>query len=309
MLFCLSFLSRGVLGSWRLANVWPVLCREGLALIKFNDLALGCKMGIIVAMRPLAITSWNVNGIRSIAGKTLPDFLQTKNPDIVCFQEIKANTDQAEALALPYPYRFWHPAERAGYSGTGVVSKIKPLDVIVDFPDSAVQARHPKEGRILTLEFDAFFLVNVYVPNAKSDLSRLAYRAEVWGPDFRNLLADFARKKPVLTCGDFNVAHQPIDLARPNENRMSAGFTDEERADFSRTLDAGFVDLLREEHPDEAALYSWWSYRGGARARNVGWRIDYFLSSPSLRSAVDTHTLLPNVLGSDHCPVALSLKL
>lgn len=259
-------------------------------------------------MSALSLASWNVNGLRSIAAKTLPAFLNTQAPDILCMQEIKANADHAEALGLPYPYRYWHPAEKPGYSGTGVVSKVKPLSVQTDFFDADARARHPKEGRILTLEFEEFFLVNVYVPNAKFDLSRLSYRTQVWGPDFRALLQGLAKKKPVITCGDFNVAHETIDLARPDDNHESAGFTDEERADFTKLLDAGFTDLLREKHPGAEGLYSWWSYRGGARRRNVGWRIDYFLSSPALKDAVRNHALMPQVLGSDHCPVWMELK-
>jgi len=259
-------------------------------------------------MSALSLASWNVNGLRSIAAKTLPAFLRAHDPDILCLQEIKANADHAEALGLPYPYRYWHPAERPGYSGTGIVSRVKPLSVQFDFLSPAAQASHPKEGRILTLEFDEFFLVNVYVPNAKGDLSRLSYRTDVWGPDFRALLASLAKKKPVLTCGDFNVAHAPIDLARPDDNHDSPGFTDAERDDFTKLLDAGLVDLLREKHPGAAGLYSWWSYRGGARARNVGWRIDYFLSSPALQASVRAHALLPQVLGSDHCPVWIELR-
>ncbi len=257
--------------------------------------------------KPLSIVSWNVNGLRSIAAKTLPTFLKNADPDVLCMQEIKANVDQAEALALPYPYRYWHPAERPGYSGTGIVSKVEPLSVSTGFIAPEARARHPAEGRILTAEFEGFYLVNFYVPNSKPDLSRLGYRSDVWGPDVRAMLGGLARKKPVLACGDFNVAHEPIDLARPKENRQSAGFTDAERADFTRLLDAGFVDILRRRHPKEGGLYSWWSYFGGARARNVGWRIDYFIGSPQLEDTVVGNRLLPQVLGSDHCPVWLEI--
>ncbi len=259
-------------------------------------------------MPTLSLCSWNVNGLRAIAKKTFPEFLKAKAPDVLCLQEIKANAEQAQALELPYPFCYWHPADRPGYSGTAILSKQKPLDVQTGFLSPKTVAAHPQEGRILRAEFEEFFLVNVYVPNAKTDLSRLEYRTQSWGPDFRALLSTLAKKKPVIVCGDFNVAHEEIDLARPADNHMSAGFTDAEREDFSKLLKAGFVDLLRHENPQTPGLYSWWSYRMRARERNVGWRIDYFLSSPALKSAVKAHRLMPEIQGSDHCPVWLELK-
>ena len=257
----------------------------------------------------LSIASWNVNGLRSIAAKTLPFFLESIAPDILCLQEIKANADQAEALGINYPYRYWHPAERPGYSGTGILSKIKPQSIQTGFLSEEARRRHPQEGRILTAEFSEFYLVNVYVPNAKADLSRLKYRTEIWGPDLRELLKTLAHKKPVIACGDFNVAHEPIDLARPEANRHSAGYTDGEREDFTQLLNSGLVDVLRRKYPNTPGLYSWWSYFGNARSRNIGWRIDYFLTSPQLVSAICANKLLPSIRGSDHCPMQLGLEL
>jgi exodeoxyribonuclease-3 len=194
-------------------------------------------------------------------------------------------------------------AEKKGYSGTAIFSKVEPLSVVLDLPDSA----HSGEGRVITCEYDGFFLVNAYVPNSKGDLSRLPYRYDSWDPAIREYLIDLRAKKPVVYCGDLNVAHQEIDLANPKTNRKNAGFTDEEREGMSNLLAEGFLDTFRHLHPDTTGAYSWWSYRGGARARNVGWRIDYFVTSDDLATSIREAVIHPEWAGSDHCPVGLKL--
>ena len=224
----------------------------------------------------------------------------------LCLQETKLKEPQAPQELIPYPYQYYAEAEKAGYSGTAVFSKEEPLGVERPF---CARAEHPAEGRVLALELPGFFLVNVYVPNAQDGLRRLDYRVGRFDEDFRVYLKKLAKQKPVVVCGDFNVAHQSIDLARPDANHQSAGFSDEERHSFGLLLKAGFQDIFRQQHPDEAHHYTWWSYRGGARARNVGWRIDYFLASEEAGALVGNMSILSEVLGSDHCPIALELQL
>ncbi len=252
--------------------------------------------------KSIEIISWNVNGLRAVLNKGFLDFLNKRKPEIFCLQEIKANESQIPKLELPYERQCYHSAEKAGYSGTATFSQLPVLSHERGLPG------HPAEGRVLTLEFDAFHVVNVYVPNSQDELRRLDYRTQQFDPDFREYLRELDQKKPVIVCGDFNVAHEEIDIARPKANRRSAGFTDEERAEFSRHLGIGLVDIFRHLHPGEPNHYTWWSYRGGERARNVGWRIDYFLVSERLVPQVESAEILSKVMGSDHCPIALRIK-
>lgn len=251
----------------------------------------------------MRLVSWNVNGIRACIKKGFVDSVSALDADVICLQEIKASADQARAaLALPsHPYQYWNPAQRPGYSGTAVLSRTEPLSVRLGLGEHLQDT----EGRVLTAEFDDFFLVTVYTTNSGSALARLDYRTQVWDPAFRQYLQELEALKPVVCGGDLNVAHQAIDIARPGSNRRSAGFTDEERESFSALLQAGFVDTFRHFSPDATAQYSWWSYRGGARARNVGWRLDYFLVSQGFLPRVSSSVICPQVLGSDHCPVEL----
>ncbi len=247
--------------------------------------------------------SWNVNGLRACRNKTFDNFIEDVSPDFLCLQEVKLNQDVIPQEDFGYAFRHYHLAEKKGYSGTAIFSKIKPLSVSEDFPDG----KHGGEGRVITCEYDGFFLVNVYVPNSKGDLSRLPYRYQSWDPDLKDYVIELRAKKPVVLCGDLNVAHREIDLANPKTNRKSAGFTDQEREGISNLLAEGFLDTFRHLHPDQEHAYSWWSYRAGARARNVGWRIDYFVVSDDLATSVRDATILAKVEGSDHCPVGLTL--
>lgn len=252
----------------------------------------------------MKLISWNVNGIRACLGKGLPEFVAETRPDILCLQETKAREEQVE-LPLEFAgyHPFWNSAQKPGYSGVAVFSRIKPLEV----KHGMGIDEHDTEGRILTLEFDDFHLVNVYTPNAQNELKRLPYRMQ-WDEAFRLYLKSLEKSgKPVVFCGDLNVAHQEIDLARPKANRFSAGFSDEERAGFSALLDSGFTDTFRHFFPDRTEAYSWWSFRGGARARNVGWRIDYFGVSDSMTGRLKQAAILPEITGSDHCPVTLEI--
>ncbi|MGE9270353.1 MAG: exodeoxyribonuclease III [Verrucomicrobiales bacterium] len=250
----------------------------------------------------MKLISWNVNGLRACLGKGLPEWLAETKPDILCLQETKARPEQVE-LPLEFAnYRdYWNSAEKAGYSGVATFCKTEPLTVRRGLGIE----EHDTEGRVITLEFETFHLVNVYTPNSQDKLRRLPYRME-WDQAFRDYLVSLkATNKAVVFCGDLNVAHEEIDLARPSANRKSAGFSDEERAGFSQLLASGFTDSFRHFHPDTREAYSWWSYRGGARARNVGWRIDYFGVSEDAVGRMQSAAILPDVLGSDHCPVAL----
>lgn len=252
----------------------------------------------------MLLLSWNVNGIRAVLGKGFGEFVSTEKPDILCLQETKARPEQVDLpLELAGYHASWNSADKPGYSGTAVFSRERPLAVHhgIGIED------HDREGRLLTLEFHDFILVNVYTPNAQDELRRLTYRLE-WDDAFRTYVSRLAKKKPVIFCGDLNVAHQEIDIARPKENRRSPGFSDEERESFGRLLNAGFTDTFRHFHPDRAQAYSWWSYRAGARQKNVGWRIDYFGVSTPFIGRVTEAAILPHVLGSDHCPVGIRLK-
>lgn len=254
----------------------------------------------------MKLLSWNVNGIRAVLKKDFTESIASHDPDILCLQETKARPEQVELpLDLGHYKTYWNAAEKPGYSGTAIFTKDEPLDVHVGMG----LEEHDSEGRVLTAEFPQFTLVNVYTPNAQDGLRRLPYRLE-WDHAFRAYLEKQRqdRGKPVLFCGDLNVAHEEIDLARPKQNRKSAGFSDEERASFGELLQSGFVDTFRHFHPDETDAYSWWSYRGGARQRNVGWRIDYFGASPELVPQIESAFILPEVMGSDHCPVGVVIK-
>ena len=251
----------------------------------------------------IELLSWNVNGLRACRKKGFDEFVRERAPEVLCLQEVKLNPEVIPDDDFGYPYRRYHLADKKGYSGTAVFSKIEPLSMTVDFPDGS----HVGEGRVITCEFDDFYVVNVYVPNSKGDLSRLGYRHDSWDPDLRRYLCELRLKKPVTLCGDLNVAHQEIDLANPKSNRRNAGFTDEEREGMNNFLSAGFVDTFRHLHPATTGAYSWWSYRAGARQRNVGWRIDYFLASEELAPSLLEAFILPEILGSDHCPVGIRL--
>ncbi len=252
----------------------------------------------------MRLISWNVNGLRAILGKGFLDFMTEANADVICLQEIKAREDQVAEILWPEGYhRFWNSAQKPGYSGTAIFSRIAPVSVRsgigIDLHDS--------EGRVITAEFGSFFLVNVYVPNSQRELTRLSYRTESWEPAFLAFLKDLEKIKPVIVCGDLNVAHREIDLARPKDNAKNAGFTPEERSCFQKVIDAGFIDTFRQRNPDAGGHYTWWSYMNQARVRNIGWRIDYFCISPALEPLLHDAFIWPHVKGSDHCPVGVDL--
>ena len=251
----------------------------------------------------MRLISWNVNGLRACVGKGFLDFFNEIRADAVCLQETKMQPDQL-TLELEGYQQYWNSAVKKGYSGTAVFTKMPPLSVKngMDIPE------HDNEGRVITCEFEKFYLVTVYTPNAQSELARLDYRM-TWDDAFREFLLELDAKKPVIVCGDMNVAHKEIDLKNPGPNRGSAGFTDEEREKFTKLLDAGFTDTFRHLHPDLIGAYSWWSYRFKARQNNAGWRIDYFLVSDRIKDKIVTASILPEVMGSDHCPVMLEIEL
>lgn len=249
----------------------------------------------------MLLLSWNVNGLRACINKGFYDFAAASGADIISLQETKMQPGQAE-IDLPGYCQFWNSAERKGYSGTLVFSRQQPLRAVYGLGID----EHDHEGRAVSLEFERFWLVNVYVPNAQDGLVRIDYRMR-WEDDFRDYVCRLDAEKPVIICGDLNVAHQEIDLKNPKSNRGNAGFSDEERGKFGRLLEAGFIDTFRLLHPDAVGAYSWWSYRFQARAKNAGWRIDYFLVSQRLRDEVKAAYILPEVMGSDHCPVALEI--
>lgn len=254
----------------------------------------------------MKLISWNVNGIRAVSKKNFFDDFKSLDADIFCIQETKAQDNQvAETLELIKDYHIYsNSAEKKGYSGTAILSKVKPISITRDIG----VAEHDTEGRVLCLEYERFFLVNVYVPNSGSDLKRLNYRQD-WDQALFRYLKKLEEVKPVITCGDFNVAHKAIDLARPKPNyNKSAGFMQEEIDGMDRYTQGGFVDTFRHFHPEETDKYSWWSYRAGARGKNVGWRIDYFLVSEPFMSSVKKAYILNEVMGSDHCPVAIELN-
>ena len=249
----------------------------------------------------MKLISWNVNGLRAVLRKNFLGFLEAEKPDILCLQETKCRPDDVEQLWPRHYTTYWNSAEKKGYSGTAIFTRTRPLKVE---PHMGL-AEHDREGRVLAAEFSDFFLVNVYVPNSKRDLSRLAYRQK-WDADFLRYLRKLERKKPVIFCGDLNVAHTEIDLANPKANVNNHGFTPQERAGFSAFVQAGFLDTFREFEPG-GGHYTWWSPMSGARSRNVGWRIDYFLASKSLRPRLKKAFIRPEVMDSDHCPVGIEI--
>lgn len=266
----------------------------------------------------MKLYSWNVNGIRAVVKKgTFQTFIAEHKPDVLCLQETKAKQGQAEVDLQGY-HEYWNSADKAGYSGTAIFSKVKPLQVVNGFADAIAEkygladdsyGDPTKEGRVISAEFDAFWVVTVYTPNSKGDLSRLALRHEKWDPAFLEHLQTLEETKPVLFCGDLNVAHNEIDLANPKPNVGKHGFTTEERAGFDAFEAAGFIDTLRAKYPDTPALYSWWTHWANARARNVGWRIDYWLASQAIAGNVTEPKIHADVMGSDHCPVSIELTI
>lgn len=246
--------------------------------------------------------SWNVNGIRATITKGFLDFFNQVDADIFCLQETKCQEGQVE-LDLPGFYQYWNYAEKKGYSGTAIFTKEEPLNVKYGMGIE----EHDNEGRVITLEFDSYFFITVYTPNSKSKLERLDYRM-LWEDDFKKYIKNLEKSKPVIICGDLNVAHQEIDLKNPKTNRNNAGFTDNEREKLTALLDSGLTDTFRYFYPDAEGVYSWWSYRFSARKNNAGWRIDYFLTSKSLDDKLNDSKIHMDVLGSDHCPVELIIN-
>ena len=263
----------------------------------------------------MKIYSWNVNGIRAVINKgAFPSFIETEQPDILCLQETKAREEQVE-LTLDGYYQYWNSADKAGYSGTAIFSKIPALKVIPNFP-ATITSKYKlddsygdtnTEGRVTAAEFDDFWVVSVYTPNSKGKLERLDLRSQQWDNAFLAYMQELEQTKPVIFCGDLNVAHQEIDLARPDDNHKSHGFTDEERAGFDAIVDAGFIDTFRLFNKD-GENYTWWTAWGGARARNVGWRIDYVVTSKSLEKRITSAAIHAAQMGSDHCPVSIVIK-
>lgn len=248
--------------------------------------------------------SWNVNGLRACYSKgTFMEFFEKEQPDALCLQETKLQEGQID-LALPGYHQYWNYAEKKGYSGTAIFTKEEPLSVSYGMGIE----EHDHEGRIITLEYPDYYLVTVYVPNSKQDLSRLTYRQK-WEDDFLAFIKNLEKTKPVIYCGDLNVAHREIDIKNPSTNHHSAGFTDEERAKFDNVLAAGMTDTFRYFYPEQANIYSWWSYRFHARENNTGWRIDYFVVSNSLQSKLKDAVIHTDVFGSDHCPISLTAEL
>lgn len=250
----------------------------------------------------MKLISWNVNGIRACLKKGFLDFFKEANADIFCLQETKCQQGQVELEIEGYT-SYWNSAEKKGYSGTAVFTKKKPLNVTYGIG----KEEHDKEGRIITLEFENFYLVTNYTPNAKRELERLDYRM-IWEDEIRKYLLNLNKTKPVIMCGDLNVAHEEIDLKNPKTNRGNAGFTDEEREKMTELLNAGFTDSFRYLHPEKQE-YSWWSYMGHAREKNIGWRIDYFITSKDIKKNIKEATIYSEVLGSDHCPIGLEINL
>jgi exodeoxyribonuclease-3 len=250
------------------------------------------------------LVSWNVNGLRACVSKgCFDEFMQKEDPDVICLQETKLSEGQID-LDLPDYEQYWNYAEKKGYSGTAIFTKESPLSVSYGLGIE----EHDHEGRVITAEYEKYYLVTVYVPNAKDDLSRLEYRQR-WEDDFLKFIKELEKKKPVIYCGDLNVAHKEIDLKNPKPNRGHAGFTDEERAKFDNVVSSGLVDTFRHFYPDLEGAYSWWSYRFKAREKNTGWRIDYWIASPSLTDKLQDAVIHTDILGSDHCPVELDIDL
>jgi exodeoxyribonuclease-3 len=266
----------------------------------------------------MKLYSWNVNGIRAVIKKgTFQEFVKVHQPDILCLQETKAQQGQAE-IDMPGYEEYWNSAEKKGYSGTAIFSKIKPISVINGFADDIAEKYKldgdgygdpNKEGRVISAEFENFYVVTVYTPNSKGDLSRLSLRYEQWDKAFLEHIQLLEQNKPVLFCGDLNVAHKEIDLANPEPNRGKHGFTNEERERFDDFLAAGYIDTFRKFYPDKAESYSWWTAWANARARNVGWRIDYWLASKGIADKVVDAKIHADVMGSDHCPVSIEVEV
>lgn len=250
----------------------------------------------------MRFVSWNVNGLRACLTKGFMEFFNECNADFFCIQEIKMMEGQVEIDAKGF-YQFFNSADKKGYSGTAIFTKHKPLKVSYDIGIE----EHAHEGRVITLEMDKFYLINVYTPNSKEKLLRLDYRMK-WEDDFREYLINLKKKKPVIVCGDLNVAHNEIDLKNPKTNRKSAGFSDEERSKISKLLESGFIDTFRTIYPEKEHAYTWWSYRFNARKNNSGWRIDYFIVSNDIKEKIKDSIIHTEVLGSDHCPVELILN-
>lgn len=250
----------------------------------------------------MKLISWNVNGLRACITKGFYDFLRDSDPDVICIQETKMQEGQAD-IDTPGYHQYWSSAIKKGYSGTLMLSRTEPLSVSYGIGHE----KHSGEGRAITAEFDDFYLVTFYTPNSQTGLKRLDYRME-WEDDARQYLKDLEKKKPVILCGDLNVAAEEIDLKNPSSNRKNPGFTDEERAKFRLLKESGFTDTFRYFHPDLEGAYSWWSYRFNARKNNAGWRIDYFMTSSSLDSRLEDAGIMSDIMGSDHCPVYLTLK-
>jgi len=250
----------------------------------------------------MKLISWNVNGLRACMNKGFQDFLANSGADIFCVQETKMQKGQAE-FDFPGYEEYWNSAEKKGYSGTAIFTKIKPLSVSYDMGI----AEHDQEGRIIRAEFDDFYLINVYTPNSQRELARLDYRMQ-WEDAFRTYVKQLDEKKPVIICGDLNVAHKEIDLKNFKTNHKNAGFTDEERAKMTQLLESGFIDSFRHLYPDKEGIYSWWSYMFKAREKNAGWRIDYFVVSNRLADRISDSLIYTDIMGSDHCPVGLILK-
>ncbi len=263
----------------------------------------------------MKLYSWNVNGIRAVWNKGLfQKFIEEHDPDILCLQETKAQPHQSP-VDLPQYDEYWNSADKAGYSGTAIFSKEKPLEVRNGFSDKVQSSFEfldrfgdpTKEGRVLSVRFKDFWVVTVYTPNSKDKLERLDLRHKVWDPAFLMHVKELKETAPVLFCGDFNVAHKPIDLARPKENEGKHGFTTEEREGFDKMISAGFIDTFRMFYPDTTEAYTWWTAWGGARERNVGWRIDYWMASQDFSDKILDASIHPDVMGSDHCPVSIEL--
>ena len=250
----------------------------------------------------MKLISWNVNGIRACLNKGFKEFFEEIDADIFCIQETKCQKGQIDLEFDGYT-SYWNSAEKKGYSGTAVFTKIKPLNVTYGIGIE----EHDKEGRVITLEFEDFYLVNVYTPNSKRELERLDYR-QIWEDEMRKYLLKLNENKPVVMCGDLNVAHKEIDLKNPSSNRRNAGFTDEERNKMTELLNAGFLDTFRYFYPDKTGEYSWWSYMRKARENNAGWRIDYFIVSKSMEKRLKDAKIYQEVMGSDHCPVGLEIE-
>lgn len=250
----------------------------------------------------MRLISWNVNGLRACMNKGFMEFFKERNADIFCIQETKMQEGQVEVAAAGY-YQYWNSADKKGYSGTAVFTKQKPQNVSYDIN----MEEHSHEGRVITLEMSDFYLVNCYTPNAKRGLERIDYRMK-WEDDFRAYLLWLNEKKPVILCGDLNVAHNEIDLKNPASNHKNAGFSDEERGKMTQLLESGFTDTFRHLYPEKRGAYTWWSYMFNARANNAGWRIDYFIVSERINNRVEDSIIHSEVLGSDHCPVELILK-